>query len=235
MAKEPDVIKYIRETRSRDISGNYNHYNFKLAEDSEILLSEACYERLMQITNISALHTDEHNSILYGVERNQNQIYFSLPDESRDYVPSTQGVSHGENQLAEIDNKIRRSPDDKTLIVCNLHTHPYGILKNTDGSPSLQHNFISGLDINGGTNFRQHIKSLGEKYAKKVDAVDGLIAIDNENGNSMISFVWYADDKHYRFNNVKVVEPMPNGQFKVIKDLHKDGFDYIERNFGMEQ
>lgn len=51
----------------------------------------------------------------------------------------------------------------------------------------------------------------------------------------MISFVWYADDKHYRFNNVKVVESMPNGQFKVIKDLHKDGFDYIERNFGMEQ
>ena len=234
MAKEPEVIKYIRETHSKDISGNYNHYNFKLAEDCEILLSKSCYERLLQITNISALHTDEHNSILYGVERNQNQIYFSLPDESRDYIPSAQGVSHGVQQLREIENKISRSPEDKTLIVCNLHTHPYGILKNTDSSPSLQHNFISGLDINSGINFRQHIKSLGEKYAKKADAVDGLIAIDNENGNSMISFVWYADDKHYRFNNVKVVEPQPNGQFIVLKDLHKDGFDYIERNFGMD-
>lgn len=95
MAKEPDVIKYIRETRSKDISGNTNQYNFDLAPNTEILLNRACYERLLQITNISALHTDEHNSILYGFERNQNQIYFSLPDESRDYVPSPQSVSHG--------------------------------------------------------------------------------------------------------------------------------------------
>lgn len=234
MAKEPEVIKYIRETRSKDMSGNYNQYKFKLAENSEILLSKSCYERLLQITNICALHTNEHNSILYGFGLNPNQIYFSLPDESRDYSSEPQGVAHGVQQISEIENKISRSPDDKVLIICNLHTHPYGILKNQDGSPSLQHNFISGLDINGGTNFRQYVKSLGEKYAKKVDAVDGLIAIDNENGNSMISFVWYADDKHYRFNNVKVVEPLPNGQFNVIKDLHKDGFDYIERNFGME-
>ena len=40
-AKEPDVIKYIRETHSKDISGNTSQYDFDLAPNTEILLDRA--------------------------------------------------------------------------------------------------------------------------------------------------------------------------------------------------
>ena len=218
MEKDPDVIKNIWETHSKDISGNTNQYDFDLAPNTEILLDRACYERLLQITNISALHTDEHNTFLFGLELKPNQIYFSIPDKSRDYNSSTEGVVSGDNQMKEVVEMIKKHPYANSLVICNIHTHPYGILKNQDGSPSLQNNFISGADIDMGQTFRKDVKRIANKYGKNADTMSGLIAIDNENGNSMISFVWHADDKHFRFNNVKVVEKQPNGIAKWVPE-----------------
>lgn len=235
MAKEPEVIKYIRETHSEDISGNINHYDFPLAPNAEILLDKKCYERLLELTNISALHTDEHNTFLFGLELKPNQIYFSIPDESRDYDSSTASVDSGKNQLKEVVEMIKNHPYANTLVICNLHTHPFGILKNQDGSPSLQNNFFSGLDLDGEQTFKNDVKRVAKKYGKNADAMAGLIAIDNNHGNSMISFAYHTGKEFLRFNNVKVVEMQPDGQLAVIKDLNEGGFDYIEKNFGLEQ
>lgn len=235
MAKEDKVVKYIRDTKSQDVFGNHNQYNFELAANTKILLDVSCYERLLQITNISAFNKDEHNTFLFGLEIKPNQIYFSIPDKSRDYKPLTDSVISGEDQMKEVVEMIKNHPYTNPLIVCHIHTHPYGVLKDKDKNVSLQHNFVSGKDIETGRNFRKDVKKVASKYGKNADTIEGLIAIDNAFGNSMISFVWYSEEKCYRFDNVKVVEKQANGQLVVVKDLHKDGFDYIEQNFGLQE
>lgn len=240
MTKE-EIIKYIRRTNNSEIHGNCNQYKYPVVSDAEILLNVKCYERLLQLTNLSGLQTNEHATILYGMELKKNQIFFSVPDVSRDYKSSRDGVEYGDNQMSEVRQMIDNHPYPNTLVICHIHTHPFNVLKNEDGSPSLQNNFMSCLDINSELQFNKDIKKYTEKRNKEtkqnkhVDTMAGLIAIDNENGNSMISFIWCTENKVYRFNNVKVVEQLPNDKLKVIKDLHGDGFDYIERNFGMEK
>lgn len=235
MSKE-DVLNYIKNTTTASITGNANHYQFNTNANSLILLSKECYERLTQLTNLSAFRVDEHNTFLFGLELNPNTIYFYAPDTSRDYEPHHTEVSYGEQQSREITQAINNHSDNKPLVVCGLHTHPYGVLKNPDGSPSLQNNFFSYGDLDVSIKFHTILNNHAQEQGKHIRTFAGLIAIDNANGNSLISFIENVNNVSFcRFNNVKVVEKMPNGQFVVIKDLHENGLDYIETNFGMDK
>ena len=92
------------------------------------------------------------------------------------------------------------------MVVCDIHTHPYGRLTNPDGTVSLKHNFFSGADMDITIQYNKILTNYAQEYGKQVKTMAGLIAIDNAGGNSLISFVQYENGRFYRFNNVKVVE-----------------------------
>ena len=235
MSKD-EVINYITNTETRDVSGSINHYKFPIAGGCEILLSQSCYERLIQLTAVSAFRGDEHMTLLYGIEERPNQIYFSKADTARDYKIGRTEVISGPGQMEEAKRLVENHQGEKNLIICDVHTHPYGVLKNPDGSPSLQHNFFSSsVDLGGPkiAHYRQ-VRDHAQRLGKNVDVMSGLIAIDNDGGNSMISFVCLIGDRYYRLNNVKVVDRQSDGSFTLIKDLNDGQFDYIEENFNME-
>ncbi len=112
---------------------NINQYTFKELPDSEIIITESIYIRLLAITNMCGLNIEEHMCWLRGNEVKKNKILFDSMNENQDYIisgssssnPEEHGVRPGEN--TEINKELTEWIDansSENTVICDVHTHP---------------------------------------------------------------------------------------------------------------
>lgn len=184
--------------------GNINQYKFAALPNSKIIITEEIYKRLLSLTNFSSLRREEHMCFLFGKEVRTNVIFFDEMNDAQDYEifgsgsnnPLEHGVGPGRGKLAEeLKARIDGNQDSKTVI-CDIHTHPSGI---ADG---IEYRFFSGADLDSNKKFTHGMNE------RNITHIAGLIASDNKNGNSTISFIWYDElnNKFYRIPNISVAK-----------------------------
>lgn len=115
---------------------NVNQYTFEELPDSEIIITEPIYRRLLAITNMSGLNIEEHMCWLRGSEVKKNKILFDSMNENQDYIisgsgssnPEEHGVEPGEDTeiTKELTEWIDTNSSENTVI-CDVHTHPSGV------------------------------------------------------------------------------------------------------------
>lgn len=65
---------------------NINQYKFEELPNSEIIITEPIYRRLLALTNITALRKEEHMCYLFGTEIKPNVILFDEMNNAQDYT-----------------------------------------------------------------------------------------------------------------------------------------------------
>lgn len=120
---------------------NINQYMFEELQDSEIIITEPIYRRLLAIANMSGLNIEEHMCWLKGREVKKNKIVFDGMNENQDYVikgsgsrnPYEHGVETGDD--TEINQEIKEWIDtnsSESTVICDVHTHPSGVSEGYD-------------------------------------------------------------------------------------------------------
>ena len=115
---------------------NVNQYAFEELTDSEIIITEPIYRRLLAITNMSGLNIEEHMCWLRGSKVKKNKILFDDMNENQDYIisgsgsnnPEEHGVEPGEE--TEITKEIKKwieTNSSGNTVICDVHTHPSGV------------------------------------------------------------------------------------------------------------
>lgn len=213
---------------------NINQFNFKELQDSEIMMTQECYIRLMSILNVTGFQIGEHKCFLYGKEIAPNKILLTDTNKFDDYIttgkgsknPSDHGVymESSSNIAKELLTKLKAN--EENFIVCDIHTHPSGI---SDGD---DYRYFSGTDLQSAIDFSTALK----KLAPNVKFINGLISVDNNKGNSVISFVWCDNgSQFYKLRNVSIVEKQGDQYIKVSSLKNMDGVEYLETNFNVEE
>lgn len=210
--------------------GNVNQYKYEALPNSKIIITEEIYRRLLSLTNFSSLRKEEHMCFLFGKEVRTNVILFDEMNDAQDYEisgsgsnnPLEHGVSPGTGKLAkELESKIDENEDSKTVI-CDIHTHPSGIID------EIQYRFFSEADLESNKKFTHAMSE------RNITHIAGLIASDNEKGNSTISFIWYDEqnDKWYRIPNIAVARYYEQeGKWKCIKLPSCQELEFLETGF----
>lgn len=212
---------------------NINQYEFNKLEGSEILITQECYIRLMSILNITGFQIAEHKCVLYGEVIGHNKILFTEVNKHNDYITTGKGskdpAEHGvyiepDSKLGkELASKIDANKVDS--VICDIHTHPSGVLEGEE------YRHLSGADLQSIKEFSKRLKTI----APNIISVGGLISVDNESGNSAISFIWYDGNKCYRFEKVSIVEKQGEQNVKVFSLKNINGVEYLETNFNVEE
>ena len=213
---------------------NINQYNFKELQDSEIMITQECYIRLMSILNITGFRIEEHKCFLYGKEIAPNKILFTETNKFYDYKSTGMGSKNpldhsvymepSSNIAKELATKIEANQENS--IICSVHTHPSGILDSDD------YRYFSGGDLQSTIDFSTALK----KIAPNVTFIEGLISVDNNKGNSAISFVWCDNgSQFYRLGNVSIVEKQGDKYRKTSSLKKVGGVEYLETNFNVEE
>lgn len=87
---------------------------------------------------------------------------------------------------------------------------------------------IHGADLSGNENFTKEMNKKG------ITHIAGLISVDNEKGNSSISFVWYdqKNNKFYRISNISIAKYYEKEKKWLKTRLPKSGkTEFLELNF----
>lgn len=212
---------------------NINQFKFKELENSEILITQECYLRLMSILNVTGLEVGEHECMLYGKEIAPNKILFTETNKYIDYIttgrgsqnPADHGVYFESNSEIGKELMSRINANEKNSVICNIHTHPSGVLEGDD------FRYMSSKDLDSAKNFSTAVKTI----SPNVTFINGLISVDNNKGNSAISFVWYNNNQFYKLGNVSIVERHGSDYEKVFSLKNVNGVEYLETDFNIEE
>ena len=212
-----EELKSFKDFKNTD---SVNQYNFSIVE-KPLVLSDDCMNRLLEITNLSASNSNEHRVIMFGVENNKG-LFLKSPDKSKDYDSGEQSVGYGKGQAHEIMENIinHKSESGEKLIICDIHTHPYGILKKEDGSPSIQNHMIAQEDMK----ISKIMEGLLTKSAKEnnveVVYISGIVGVGKDNENTTLSIIGFSEkNKRYeRFDDIRKI--LPDGKEVSLKNAN---------------
>ena len=88
---------------------------------------------------------------------------------------------------------------------------------------------ILGVDLKNNIDFTKEMNKKG------ITHIAGLISVDNEKGNSSISFVWYdeSNNKFYRISNISIAKYHEAEKRWTKARLPKSGkTEFLELEFG---
>ena len=212
------------------MEGKVDQYGFPKMKNSQIIITEEVFRRLIKITQLSRSKKEEHMCLLYGADMNNNRILFHTVNQSEDYKtfgggsddPTKHGIQIGDSELKkELQSWIDLNKSG--AVICDIHTHPSGI-----NGDNTHFRMFSNSDLDSS------IKRSKLLITKGIQEITGLIAVDRERGNSTISFVWYdiANNRFYRVENVYVVKHNKQTNKYLYEPLKKQGnYEYIEIGF----
>ncbi len=175
---------------------NINQWRFEELPDSQIIITEEVYNRLMSLIGRSIWIPSEHSATLFGRKIDgEDKWIIDEVNANEDYVsrgtnltnPSDYSVSVGRNQSTEIEKKLNQGPG---VVVIDIHTHPSGLIDD--------YRFISPGDASSYIQYNNIVSNKGGTFFA------GLIGVDREKGNMSFSVVWFnkLNNKFYRVKDI---------------------------------